>query len=70
MNKIDLKLNYISENIDDSEYATGTNSDSESIANNYNDQIKMVQDAIEYLACWVAKTFSIKFPELDSTTTE
>lgn len=30
----------------------------------------MVQDAVEYLAGWVAKIFRLKFPELGSTTTE
>lgn len=70
MKKIDLKINYVSENIYDSEYTTDTNSDSESIVNNCNDKIEMVQDAVEYLAGWVAKTFRLKFPELGSTTTE
>lgn len=70
MKKIDLKINYVSENFDDSENATDTNSDSESIVNNCNNKIEMVQDAVEYLAGWVAKTFRLKFPELGSTTTE
>lgn len=68
MKKIDLKINYVSENIDDSENSTDTNSDNELIVNNCNNKIEMVQDAVEYLTGWVAKTFRLKFPELGSTT--
>ncbi|KAL4113577.1 hypothetical protein QTP88_017184 [Uroleucon formosanum] len=56
-------------NIDDSDNAIDTNSDSESIVN-CNNNIEMVQDAIEYLAGWIAKTFLLKFPEFGSTTEE
>lgn len=70
MKKIDLKINYVTENIDDNENATDTNSDSESIVNNCHNKSEMVQNAIEYLAGWVAKTFRLKFPELGSTTTK
>jgi len=52
------------ENIDDLD--SDTNSD-DSEKSNINE---MTEDAVEYLAGWIAKKYRQKFPELGCTTTE
>jgi len=47
MRRIDLKINYTSKIFMNSENTTDTNSNSESIVNNCNNKIEMVQDSVE-----------------------
>lgn len=66
--QVDLKLNNVCENIKNIENDIDTPSDSESIINNCNKRNEMVQDVVEYLAGWIAKTYRHTFSELVSTT--
>lgn len=68
--QVDLKLNNVFENTNNIESCTDTASDNESMESNCNEKNEMVQDAVEYLAGWVARTYRHKFPELGLTTTE
>lgn len=70
LNKMNLKINNLIENVEVNESSTDTCSDNglpESIDQGKNE---MQENAIEYLAGWIAKKYRLQFPELGSTTTQ
>lgn len=67
LKKINLQINNV-ENLEGS--GSSTESDSESLQAIDKNKYEMEEDAIEYLAGWVAKKYKLQFPELGSTTTQ
>ncbi|KAL4152818.1 hypothetical protein QTP88_000651 [Uroleucon formosanum] len=66
--QINFKLTDNEKN-EDTETGTDTDTDTDTINDNKSIN-EMTQDAIEYLAGWIAKKYRMKFPELGCTTTQ
>jgi len=70
LKKINLKINNV-ENLENLEGSgSNTESDGESPQEINKNKYEIEEDAIEYLAGWVAKKYKVQFPELGSTTTQ
>lgn len=73
MAKTFKQINFqIIDNENNGDIKTGSDTDTDndtSIENESEHLNEMTQDAVEYLAGWIAKKFKIKFPEIGCTTT-
>lgn len=68
--KINLKINDLTENEEVYGSSTDTSSEIESSEEIDKNENEMEEDAVEYLAGWVAKKLKIAYPELGLTTTQ
>lgn len=70
LNKINLKINNLIENVEVNKSITDTCSDNRLPESIDQEKNEMEENAIEYLAGWIAKKYRLQFPELGSTTTQ